>query len=88
MKSVTTTYPGFHELPKGIKQLLLISESFFFGEAGSAPETADAVPDLKRRGTAFPAALHEAFGPHSARIIATVILDCGGKSDATPLSNP
>ena len=33
MKSIITTYPDFHALPKGIKRLLLASESFFFGEA-------------------------------------------------------
>jgi len=33
MKSILTTYPDFHALPKGIKRMLLASESFFFAEA-------------------------------------------------------
>ena len=33
MKSVTATYPGFHGLPRGVKQMLLFSENYFFGEA-------------------------------------------------------
>lgn len=33
MKSVMMTYPGFRELPKGVKKMLLVSETFFFGEA-------------------------------------------------------
>ena len=32
MKSIMTTYPGFHSLPRGIKKLLLESETFFFSE--------------------------------------------------------
>jgi len=35
MKSIITTYPDFHALPKGIKRMLLASESFFFSEAYS-----------------------------------------------------
>jgi len=35
MKSIITTYPDFHALPKGIKRMLLASESFFFAEAYS-----------------------------------------------------
>jgi hypothetical protein len=35
MKSIITTYPDFHALPKGIKRMLLASESFFFAEAHS-----------------------------------------------------
>jgi hypothetical protein len=33
MKTVMLTYPDFHELPKGVKRMLLASETFFFGEA-------------------------------------------------------
>ena len=32
MKSIAFTYPGFHALPRGIKQLLVTSESAFFEE--------------------------------------------------------
>ena len=55
VKSVTTTYPGFHGLPKGIKQMLLVSESFFFGEARP---TADA---KGRAGSPLPAGLASAI---------------------------
>jgi hypothetical protein len=33
MKSIVTTYPEFHSLPRGLKQLLVVSESVFFDEA-------------------------------------------------------
>jgi len=33
MVSIVSSYPGFHSLPRGIKQLLLASESNFFEEA-------------------------------------------------------
>jgi hypothetical protein len=33
MKSIMVTYPGFSVLPKGLKQMLLVSEDLFFDEA-------------------------------------------------------
>lgn len=33
LNSIAATYPGFQALPKGVKQLLLVSESVFFEEA-------------------------------------------------------
>jgi len=33
MRSIVFTYPGFASLPRGIKQLLVTSESIFFREA-------------------------------------------------------
>ena len=30
MKSIVTTYPDFQMLPKGVKRMLVASESFFF----------------------------------------------------------
>ena len=33
LNSITATYPGFQSLPKGVKQMLLVSESVFFDEA-------------------------------------------------------
>jgi hypothetical protein len=51
MNSITATYPGFQALPKGIKQMLLISENQFFEEArlpldlpGARPRTRAAPP--------------------------------------------
>jgi hypothetical protein len=31
MKSIMVTYPGYQNLPRGLKMLLVASESFFFG---------------------------------------------------------
>lgn len=36
MKSIVVTYPYFQSLPKGVKMMLIASESFFF--AGDKPE--------------------------------------------------
>ena len=36
MKSIVSTYHGFHALPKGVKQLLLTSETLFFEDAKAA----------------------------------------------------
>jgi hypothetical protein len=36
LNSITATYPGFQSLPKGVKQMLLVSESVFFDEARTA----------------------------------------------------
>ena len=33
LHSITATYPDFQALPKGVKQMLLVSESMFFDEA-------------------------------------------------------
>ena len=33
LNSIAATYPGFQALPKGVKQLLLVSESVFFEDA-------------------------------------------------------
>jgi hypothetical protein len=35
MKSIITTYPDFQSLPKGVRRMLVASESFFFHEANS-----------------------------------------------------
>jgi hypothetical protein len=37
MNSITATYPGFQALPKGVKRMLLESESYFFDEAKPLP---------------------------------------------------
>jgi hypothetical protein len=39
LHSITATYPGFQALPKGIKQMLLVSESVFFDEARAPQKT-------------------------------------------------
>jgi hypothetical protein len=62
MKSVTSTYPGFHELPKGVKQLLLISESFFFSEARPTLPASDSLPGSERFNPSHSPTPHPAFG--------------------------
>lgn len=36
MRTILLTYPGYRSLPKGIKQLLVATEDFYFDESGSA----------------------------------------------------
>ncbi|HTR40329.1 MAG TPA: hypothetical protein VMH87_01770 [Pseudomonadales bacterium] len=36
MKSIICTYPDFRSLPKGLKQMLVISENLFFEESQTA----------------------------------------------------
>jgi len=36
IKSIMVTYPDFQSLPKGIKKMLVTSESVFFGDARTA----------------------------------------------------
>jgi hypothetical protein len=42
MKSIMMTYPDFAALPKGLKQMLLASESFFFNETKAQTNRAEA----------------------------------------------
>lgn len=35
MRTIILTYPGFQSLPRGIKQMLLASENFYFDESSS-----------------------------------------------------
>ena len=53
MKSILVTYPNFQALPKGLKQMLLASESFFFDESKAAPrqsgEAAKNAPNMSLR---------------------------------------
>jgi len=37
MKSIMVTYPDFQALPKGLKQMLLASETFFFEQTKLHP---------------------------------------------------
>jgi len=38
MNSIITTYPGFQALPRGIKKMLMVSESLFFEDAKALPQ--------------------------------------------------
>jgi len=44
MKSILVTYPNFQGLPKGLKQMLLASESFFFDQSKTAPRQSAGPP--------------------------------------------
>jgi len=46
MKSIMVTYPDFQKLPKGLKQMLVASESFFFEETKTAPKQVGEDPQL------------------------------------------
>ena len=65
MKSIITTYPDFRSLLKGIKSMLVASESFFFRETkspmqklGNSAVTTGSIPN---RGTKLGGPL-SAFG--------------------------
>ncbi|MGD0744695.1 MAG: hypothetical protein ABSA45_06030 [Verrucomicrobiota bacterium] len=36
MRTIILTYPGYRHLPRGIKQMLVASEDFYFDESGVA----------------------------------------------------
>jgi hypothetical protein len=38
MNSTILNYPGFQTLPKGVKQMLLVSEAHFFDQPASHPQ--------------------------------------------------
>jgi hypothetical protein len=48
LHSITATYPGFQALPKGVKQMLLVTESVFFDEARVAQKTNRSAPLLSQ----------------------------------------
>jgi hypothetical protein len=62
MNSITTTYPDFQSLPKGIKRMLVVSESLFFEDAKAMPKATVGQPgrdiaDSKRIGGRSPPAV-------------------------------
>jgi hypothetical protein len=64
MNASILNYPGFQTLPKGIKQMLLVSEAFFFAQTAPHDVEADdfngslAMPLRRARGL---------FGRHARR---------------------
>lgn len=64
MNSIVSTYPDFQALPRGIKRLLLTSETEFFNEARPALQTA---PPGRSGPTRFPRS-HPA-GPGGVRLV-------------------
>ena len=53
MVSIVSSYPGFHALPRGIKQLLLTSETHFFNEA-TASTTLHSTPAVPAPPPLYP----------------------------------
>ena len=50
LKSIVCTYPDFRTLPKGLKQMLVISENLFFEEMHTAPVEAFREPAITKVG--------------------------------------
>ena len=50
MNTITAAYPGFQALPKGIKRLLVVSESLFFDQAGVSAALVGCSGPQKLRG--------------------------------------
>jgi hypothetical protein len=48
LKSIVCTYPDFRTLPKGVKQMLVISENIFFEEMHTTPVEAAHEPAIAR----------------------------------------
>jgi hypothetical protein len=48
LKSIVCTYPDFRTLPKGLKQMLVVSENLFFEETHSTPAGAVREPAIFR----------------------------------------
>ena len=49
LRSIAYNFPGFQDLPRGIKKMLVVTESHFFGE-----ENARARADVRRLSILFP----------------------------------
>jgi hypothetical protein len=49
MRTIILTYPGYQSLPRGIKQMLVASENFYFDEAvaPAAKMNRDKIKDAK-----------------------------------------
>jgi len=48
MRTIITTYPGFQDLPAGIKRMLVVSEDFFFQEIQSQAAKAKTAQSAQR----------------------------------------
>jgi hypothetical protein len=54
MKSIVTTYPDFQLLPKGLKQMLVASETFFFQNVKPSPPIATGQKSFQRQWPSQP----------------------------------
>ena len=63
MRTITLAYPGFQALPRGVKKMLVVSESFFFGEHGTSktphPQAAQIPVQIFQRKVAAAKAVFE-----------------------------
>lgn len=58
MRSIILTYPEFQSLPRGVKQLLLASENFYFGEPEPADVNAQLIKPKDMHPLPFPVVAH------------------------------
>jgi hypothetical protein len=54
MRTIILTYPEFQSLPRGIKQMLLATESFYFGETEVHAARADRPSPKADHPASFP----------------------------------
>ena len=50
MNTTILNYPGFQTLPKGVRQMLLVSEAYFFNESAAESQEQKAVAKHFSRG--------------------------------------
>ncbi len=50
MNTTILNYPGFQTLPKGVRQMLLVSEAYFFNEPASPHQEQKVVARRANRG--------------------------------------
>ena len=50
MNTTILNYPGFQTLPKGVRQMLLVSEAYFFNEPASHHQEQEVVAQRANRG--------------------------------------
>jgi hypothetical protein len=50
MNTTILNYPGFQSLPKGVRQMLLVSEAYFFDEPASHHQEPEVVARRANRG--------------------------------------
>ncbi len=51
MNTTILNYPGFQTLPKGVRQMLLVSEAYFFNEPASHHQEEEVVARRANRGS-------------------------------------
>jgi hypothetical protein len=64
MNTTILNYPGFQTLPKGVRQMLLVSEAYFFNEPASHHHSRDMIKAVRKPGSAGIRSLRNACGWH------------------------